>query len=66
MLSPAAKETLLSWQQAHILTTLLFEAISSSHLVQLSLGAISAHAIIGFQRSLVTMATSAYLYNFGV
>ena len=66
MPSLVAKETLLPLQQAHTLITLLFEAISSSYLVQLSLMVIQTHAITSSQEILVTMATSAYLKNFSV
>ena len=54
-----AKDAQLPWQQAYSFITLVFEVISTSYLVQLSLGAVPTHSVAGCWGNLVTMATNA-------
>ena len=61
-----AMETLLPWQQGHMLISLLFEGKWTSHLVHRSLEATATHALTCSHGNPVTMATETYLLNFAV
>ena len=59
-------DTLLPWQQKHVLIALLFEVVGTSYLVQRSIEATAICGMICCYGHLVTMATEACAYSFTV
>ena len=59
-------DTLLPWQQRHVLIALLFEVVGTSYLVQRSIEATATCGMICCYGPLVTMATEECAYSFTV